>query len=739
VDPEVAKMTAGFLLRVRRPLLPFLLACSWCLGVLPGQSSIRGWADLVYDTESRSGRVFHIAAAADSTVVVRHDQRIFVQGSMAGVSFLYPPAVPAPLRVVDLESGNNHGLALLSDGQILAWGWLAASVPALPPGLRYTQVSSGYSFAAAVRSDGAVLAWGVNTAGQCNVPVMPAGLTVTQLSAGHAHAAVLLSDGSILVWGNATVGVQNVPPLPPGTRYVGLDGGGEHMLAKRSDGVLVAWGDNTFGQCNVPPLPPGTEYTIYRADFFQCTALRSDQVLVTWGATIGYGLDTPPPIPPGDRCIDIATGTNHSVALLRSGEVLTWGDQVFMQGDLARLPAGLDSRGRPYRFQSMSTGSYHALAVLSDGSLQQWGAPFGPPPALPPGVRYVHAEASPYHNAALRTDGQLVAWGSNAHGQCNVPPLPPGTEYTKVGLSHTHSVALRSDGAAVAFGQNNKGQCTIPPLPAGISYVDVDASYWGTLLVRSDGQAVYAGTTTNSQHVIPPLPAGLHYARVAALRNSCVALRSDGTAVPWGAPFWTPIPTLPWGVAYVELAGGERHVALRRSDGQIVVAGVLQFYQDAVPPLDPGTSYVQISAEEDVSAARVGPTSTFVSYAPGCAGSLPASRLVPADTPRLGQTLQVRLFDLPQHLAILAFGWNAIAPLDLGFVGMPGCSLHVDPAAFVPLVGQGQQAVWEVAVPDAPPFLGVRFYAQALVLDSGAPNGFGAVVGDAAEAVIGDS
>jgi alpha-tubulin suppressor-like RCC1 family protein len=711
------------------------LAVVLCLGVLPSQSSIRGWADLLYDTESRNGRIMRIAAMADATVVVRHDNRVFVQGSMAGTSFLFPPTVPSLKRVVDAEAGNNHALLLLSDGEIMAWGWLAPLVPALPPGMRYTQISAGYSFAAAVRSDGVVLAWGVNYAGQCNVPAIPPGLTVVQLSAGHSHAAVLLSDGSILVWGNPTTGVQNVPPLPPGVGYVSIDGGGEHMLAKRSDGVLVGWGDNTFGQCNVPPLPAGTEYTIYRADFFQCTALRSDQVLVTWGATLGYGLDTPPPIPPGARCIDLATGTNHSVALLANGEVLIWGDQGFMQGNLARLPSGLDLRGRPYRFVSMSTGSVHGLAVLSDGSLQQW--PYGTPPPLPPGMRYIDADASPVHNVALRSDGLLVAWGSNAQGQCNVPPLPVGTVYTKAGLSNTHTVALRSDGAAVAFGQNNYSQCTIPPLPPGTSYVDADASYWVTVLLRSDGQIAYAGKTASNQHLVPSLPPGLRYTGVAALEDSCAALRADGTAVGWGAPFWTPIPALPWGVSYVEVAGGRSHLVLRRSDGEVVVAGRLQFYEDAVPPLDPGTSYVQVSAESVVSAARVGPTSTFVSYGHGCAGSLSASRPVPDDTPRIGKTLQVTFFDLPQNIAILAFGWQPITPVDLTFLGMPGCGLHVDPAAFVALVGQDQQAVWPVPIPDDPTLVGTRFYGQALVLDPAAGNGFGAVVSDAAEGVIG--
>ncbi len=67
----------------------------------------------------------------------------------------------------------------------------------------------------------------------------------------------------------------------------------------------------------------------------------------------------------------------------------------------------------------------------------------------------------------------------------------------------------------------------------------------------------------------------------------------------------------------------------------------------------------------------------------------------------------------------------------------PGRDLHVNPAAYALLVGQDQQAVWNLPIPDDPQFVGVHFFGQALVLDPAAGNGFGAVVSDAAEGVIG--
>jgi hypothetical protein len=98
----------------------------------------------------------------------------------------------------------------------------------------------------------------------------------------------------------------------------------------------------------------------------------------------------------------------------------------------------------------------------------------------------------------------------------------------------------------------------------------------------------------------------------------------------------------------------------------------------------------------------------------------------------------VTLFDLPNDIAIIAMGFQSLpSPVDLGFVGMPACSLAVSPDAVLGLVGQGGKAKWQLPIPDQPTLVGVRFYNQALVLDVGAGNSLGAVMSDAMEGVVG--
>jgi hypothetical protein len=135
-------------------------------------------------------------------------------------------------------------------------------------------------------------------------------------------------------------------------------------------------------------------------------------------------------------------------------------------------------------------------------------------------------------------------------------------------------------------------------------------------------------------------------------------------------------------------------------------------------------------------AARVGPTNTYIAFTPGCAGTMRSARLVPRDTPRIGSTFEVNLFDLPASAAIMAFGWSATTPQPLAAFGMPNCALNISTDAAIFVSGQLNTATWRLPIPNMPSLVGLRFYNQAFVLDPAA-NALGLVMSDAAEAVIG--
>ena len=75
-------------------------------------------------------------------------------------------------------------------------------------------------------------------------------------------------------------------------------------------------------------------------------------------------------------------------------------------------------------------------------------------------------------------------------------------------------------------------------------------------------------------------------------------------------------------------------------------------------------------------------------------------------------------------------------PLNLGIVGMTGCSLYVSTEDAVGLTNRNGVATWDLPLPNSVALISAVFYQQGFVFDQGA-NPFGAVMSNAAEATIG--
>ena len=81
--------------------------------------------------------------------------------------------------------------------------------------------------------------------------------------------------------------------------------------------------------------------------------------------------------------------------------------------------------------------------------------------------------------------------------------------------------------------------------------------------------------------------------------------------------------------------------------------------------------------------------------------------------------------------------WAGVAlPLDLGVIGMPGCTLFASGEIIHRLVRTADSARWTFVVPTLAGMLGQPFTNQAVVSDPGA-NAFGAVVSNAGEGIVG--
>jgi hypothetical protein len=354
------------------------------------------------------------------------------------------------------------------------------------------------------------------------------------------------------------------------------------------------------------------------------------------------------------------------------------------------------------------------------------------------GFFWVDCAAGAYFSVGLGSDGILRAFGDNAAGQCNVPPLPPGLNYTQVAAGYSFAIALRSDGSAVTWGAAMTGPVPIPALPAGSSYRAVGAADDHAYLIRSDGSIAVASSYPRPP--APLLPPGVEYLDVTGSNLFGLALRSDGQVVMWtqfSSTRWHP--TLPRGMHYVGIAALRDTGYARRSDGAIVECKLgLPLLPPQVPALPAGTSYHAVDAGWDyIAVATIGSRSSFVAFADGCDPGTEPAQLIPRDTPKLGQTMTLRINRMTQGVGALAFGWSRVQPgIDLKRFGMTGCLLHIVPDVVVPIAGASGWRQTNVPLPNVPALLGATWFQQAMLLDLAA-NPAGLKMSMAYEAVVG--
>jgi alpha-tubulin suppressor-like RCC1 family protein len=320
-----------------------------------------------------------------------------------------------------------------------------------------------------------------------------------------------------------------------------------------------------------------------------------DGSVTAWGANWSGQTDVPQPL---GGVVDIAAGSDFSVALKADGSVAAWGDGSSGQTEIPASATGI---------VAVAAGASHVVALKSDGTVIAWGANWSGQCAVPQNLGgVVQVAAGSNHSLALLANGSIVAWGANWSSQA-APPSP---------LANVVGIAAGGDGSIAlhasspppritsALQENGKpgsqffhqltttNQAAIfdaRSLPLGLSIDARSGQITGT--PASGGDYLVGVAARNSYGVsrrtlrvfIGPyvigwgadLPSGMpnsltDVTQVAAGQNHCLGLRSDGTVAAWGNNLYgqSSVPTNLGSV--IAVAAGSYFSLALKSDGSVI-------------------------------------------------------------------------------------------------------------------------------------------------------------------------
>ena len=326
-----------------------------------------------------------------------------------------------------------------------------------------------------------------------------------------------------------------------------------------------------------------------------------------------------PPMPAGLPIYAkaISAGFWHSLALLRDGSIVGWGDNNSGQSN---IPADATN------IVAISDGFGFSLALRADGSVVAWGEGAGGLTNVPPNATNVVAiSAGLGFSLALKADGTIVGWGDNSGGELNIPA--DATNVVKISSEWYDSLALRADGTVVAWGANEYGQSTVPASLTNVVAVAAGGDY--DLALRTNGTVVAWGDDTSGQTNVPP--SATNIVAIAA----GLALRADGTIIAWGDDTYgqTNVPSIP---AYsdgaakkvVAIAADGAHSLALLDDGTIISWGENNYGQTNTPTVpSPDPSEIVALAQSDNFSLAVLTNRTVVAWGDNDHGQLD----VPAD------------------------------------------------------------------------------------------------------------
>lgn len=351
-------------------------------------------------------------------------------GAVPTTSRPTPKAVDALDKTRDAAFGAEHGLALLSNGSVRAWGnndygqlgtgnQDRSTTPKSVPGLtNVIDVAAGNYHSMALRSDGKVWTWGYNRSGELGREKQEDQLEpgqvnisgVVAIAAGDGHSLALDSQGKVWGWGTNRNG-QAVPAADADavvTRPVQIEGlpkaiaiaaGSGFSMALLEDGTIRTWGTNNSGQLGNGAADPDAKYV-------------EKMILGRLSAGTGSG-----------------GGGKTGATRLATRASKPGGIKMLELGLVAVNTTGIVSVSGLTGAVAIDAGGAHAVALRRDSTAWSWGNNYWG--ALGSGDRAfrrgpgrvnglddaIAVAAGADHTLGIAATRTLYAWGNNTHGQ----------------------------------------------------------------------------------------------------------------------------------------------------------------------------------------------------------------------------------------------------------------------------------------------------------------------------------
>ncbi|MBS7787866.1 T9SS type A sorting domain-containing protein [Flavobacterium sp. CYK-55] len=335
----------------------------------------------------------------------------------------------------------------------------------------WTQIAAGDNHSLALKSDGTLWAWGQNDQGQLGDGTIINRVVPTQIGTDTDWSTIdaigfnsmaLKSNGTLWTWGanyygqigNGSFGsgAFNSTPTQVGndSDWIKISTGGIKTFALKSNGTIWGWGYNIEGHLGLgntdnhsTPFQIGTD-----TDWVEIKASLNQTMSIKGNHTVwGWGLNKEGSLAIGNPNDFIAIPTQVG------GNNIDW--------------QKLDSGGCCSTKMIKTDGSLWAMGSAANGNLGTGGTVDVNTPTRVGTDNDWKTVTTDLHSCAIKNDGTLWVWGFNFFGQLGdgtntVKTLPTqiATNQTwlmvKAGFQYT--LAISSDHSLYAWGRNTSGQ-----------------------------------------------------------------------------------------------------------------------------------------------------------------------------------------------------------------------------------------------------------------------------------------